>query len=434
MDFITLLSSNMPSGFWASIIGWFQSFIGNYGWTIVVFTICLNIVLIPVTFIQRKITRNNTQKQAILQPEVEKIKKKYAGNEQMINQKTMELYKANNYNVQGTCFGLLFTMIATMAIFITLWTGMTNIANFKIGNEYKELKTTYVTAYNEDYDNNFSSYLLSAYEGKTNDEWQTEFDALTDEQKTTYLNSVDVYKLKMKENFALNVVIENAQEVVSEKYGEIKEGWLWVKNIFRPDNNSSIFPKTADEFISLSGTSFTEQTKVVNDISEVPAGVTPTPVQEENVTKYSFKYYYENLEGEYAFTAESAKEMFTEDYTEVTGKLVEDYSGFNGYFILIILAGAVTLLSQLLGNMGVKAKNKKGDEVSVKNTNKFMLFILPAIMIYFTWRYSAAFAIYIIVNSLMSALIGFGLNLLMNKLENKKEEKKQPVVEYSRKK
>ena len=74
MDFMML---NAVGGLWGTIIGWFNSIIGNFALAIIVFTIVLKLILIPLDVWQKKTMRKNTQKQAILQPEVEKIKKKY---------------------------------------------------------------------------------------------------------------------------------------------------------------------------------------------------------------------------------------------------------------------------------------------------------------------------------------------------------------------
>ena len=241
MDFITMLnaSSSMPKGFWENIIGWFQGFIGNYGWTIILFTICLKLVLIPLDFWQKRTTRINSQKQALLQPEIAKIKQKYGNNEQMVNQKTMELYKANNYNVVGTCFGLLINLVVTTVIFFTLFASLNNVSYFKIKQEYEVLESTCLTSYKEE------TLNLSVYKNEglslNGEQWVIDFNELSAEEQSSYGN-VDNYKDVRSEKYALNKVIENSQKDVSLKYGEIKESWLWIKNIWRPDTNASIFP------------------------------------------------------------------------------------------------------------------------------------------------------------------------------------------------
>ena len=140
MDLGNLLSS-MPNGFWENLLGSFYSFIGNYGWTIIIFTIVLKLVLSPLEFWQKKSTRDNTKMQAILKPELDKIKQKYAGNEQMINQKTMELYKKNNYNVMGTCGGMLVYLVITMVVLFGLLGAMSNISYYKVKEDYTICET-----------------------------------------------------------------------------------------------------------------------------------------------------------------------------------------------------------------------------------------------------------------------------------------------------
>ena len=77
-----------PTGVWEKIIMAFNGGIQNYAWAIIVFTIVLKLVMLPLDFFNKKISAKNAEVQAVVQPEVEKIQKKYGNNKQMINQKT----------------------------------------------------------------------------------------------------------------------------------------------------------------------------------------------------------------------------------------------------------------------------------------------------------------------------------------------------------
>ena len=46
------VSMILGSGLWQSLIGWFGSWIVNYGWAIIVFTICLKLVMVPLDIYQ----------------------------------------------------------------------------------------------------------------------------------------------------------------------------------------------------------------------------------------------------------------------------------------------------------------------------------------------------------------------------------------------
>ena len=444
MDFIML---NAVGGLWGTIINWFNSWIGSFAVAIIIFTIALKLVLIPLDIWQKKTMRKNSQKQAILAPEIEKIKKKYAGNEQMINQKTMELYKKNDYNVVGSCFGLLINMVVTIVIFFTLFSSLDSVSKYMIKDEFNTLNATFTETYDsESYSQTLNTYLTSEDEAVVTlrnliiENIKTEYQNLSEEEKANkteqeYVNEklTDRLKEKAYETVTTDTNSQLAQENVSKKYSEIKQSFLWIKNVWRPDTAVSVFPKTANEFVSLSGYTFDKQNKEIENYTELDNAPEITPNEEG---KYFADVYYQSvITKEYAFTEERAKELFNNDYSVITSKLIQDNSGANGYYILIILSGLVIVASQLLANVGMKAKNKKGEEVKVgKNVNWIMLIILPIFMMYFTLRYTAVFSLYIVVSSIMSTLISYVLNLIMNKIENKKDDKNSTnnKVSYSR--
>lgn len=444
MDIMML---NAVGGLWGTIINWFNSWIGSFAVAIIVFTIALKLVLIPLDIWQKKTMRKNSQKQAILAPEVEKIKKKYAGNEQIINQKTMELYKKNDYNVVGSCFGLLINMIVTIVVFFTLFSSLDTVSKYMIKDEFETLNTTFTETYNaETYSQLLNTYKTSEEQEIVEirelikNELRQEYQALSDEQKSEktedeYVNERLNVKLQEKayEDVLNKTEIQQAQENVSQKYTDIKQSFLWIKNIWRPDTTVSIFPKTSKEFISLSGYNFTKTNTEIVDYETLENAPEITPNEEG---KYFADVYYKSvITNQYAFDENRAIELFSQDYSVITSKLIKDNSGVNGYYILIILSGLVIVASQLLANVGMKAKNKKGEEVKVnKNVNWIMLIILPLFMMYFTLKYTAVFSLYIVVSSIMSTIISYVLNLVMNKIENKKDHKNDTnkKVSYSR--
>ena len=105
---------------------------------------------------------------------------------------------------------------------------------------------------------------------------------------------------------------------------------------------------------------------------------------------------------------------------------------WNGYFVLIILAGAITFLSSYLSNWGIKTKDKKGNEVKGTRPKPTMGIIMAFVMIFFTFSYTSAFAIYIIANSIISTILTYLTNLLLNKMETKKDKKENKVADYVR--
>ncbi len=91
-------------------------FVNNYGWSIVIFTIIVKILLLPLTLKQSQ----SMKKMQELNPKLKEIQKKYAKDKQKMNEKTMELYKKENVNPAGGCLPLLIQFPVLIALFQVL--------------------------------------------------------------------------------------------------------------------------------------------------------------------------------------------------------------------------------------------------------------------------------------------------------------------------
>jgi YidC/Oxa1 family membrane protein insertase len=89
-----------------------NSFIHNYGWSIVVVTIIINLLTLPLKLSSMK----SMQKTALIQPELQRINEKYKGismtdpRAAKKNEEVMELYKKHGVNPAGGCLPLLLQM------------------------------------------------------------------------------------------------------------------------------------------------------------------------------------------------------------------------------------------------------------------------------------------------------------------------------------
>ena len=85
------------TGIFESVIDSLYGIIGNYGWTVVLFTLLVRLVLLPLDFKSRKSMRAMSK----VQPKVQELQKKYANDKEKLNQKTMELYKKEKVKVNS---------------------------------------------------------------------------------------------------------------------------------------------------------------------------------------------------------------------------------------------------------------------------------------------------------------------------------------------
>lgn len=99
-----------------SFLDWIYSFTGNWGWSIVLLTIFMRILLFPFTF--RGMVSMNKMKD--LAPKMKELQEKYKDNREKLQLKTMELYKSQGANPMSGCLPLLLQIPIFFAIYRVL--------------------------------------------------------------------------------------------------------------------------------------------------------------------------------------------------------------------------------------------------------------------------------------------------------------------------
>lgn len=341
----------ITKAFWGDCIDLFLKWVGNYGWAIILLTIAIKLILTPLDILQKRTNAKNAKMQAIMQPELQKVQQQFPGDRNKLNQKQMELAKKYNFNMTGTCVTLLVSMIITLTVFTTLFTGINSLSKKQENIAFNEIYQTYQRAvvYTVDNSNEFLNDSLEVDQAKVDAYIANQVNAKFDEQ--------------------------------SDKYS-----FMWVKNVWKGD-------KTTSPVVSY-----------------------------KTFKKYALKN---------GIVVEADLAQFEQDYNKIKGIIEEDNKN-NGCYMLIILAGLVTFLAQLLQS---KLQERK---TGAKNpSSKTMLIIMPLFMIIFASTSSALFNLYIITSSIMSALISTIIDLCTPKSKNGGEtvvykKGNTEVVEYSR--
>lgn len=106
------------------VIQWIYSIIHNHGWSIVIFTLLIRIVLMPLDISSRKGMRRMSK----IQPQLNALQKKYANDKAKLQQKQSELMRKERYNPLSGCLPLLIQMPILFAMF----GAMRSIANQQI--------------------------------------------------------------------------------------------------------------------------------------------------------------------------------------------------------------------------------------------------------------------------------------------------------------
>ena len=339
-----MLTSMTLASMWSKIINAFAGWIVNYGWAIIVFTIVLKLILSPLDILQRVSSQKQARVMGAMQPELDEIKKKYANNPEKMNAEQNKLYQKYNSNLKGVCLPMLISLIVTLVVFFTLYSSIRSLGNEKLYETYRSLDTTYIEA-----------------SANVEESW-------SEDEKNEYI--------------AL---------AVQEKYDEQsrENSWLWVKNVWKADTNTSQF--------------------------------------------VDFEDYWNYLESN-ELTAGSTKEEVQARHEFIVNTIVGDSSDNNGYFILIILCALVSFLSQFIST---KLLNSKGQKINTMN--KVMMAIIPISMLIFAYTSNVVFTLYIITNSLMTTIISTIISLIMRRMNKGKTDKEiilkkknVEIMEYSR--
>ena len=99
-----------------SILQFFYSIFHNYGLSILLLTLCINLFLYPLTFKSLK----SMQKLQELGPHIEKIRQENKDNPTKLNKEIMELYRRYKVNPMGGCLPMVLQMPVFIALYNTL--------------------------------------------------------------------------------------------------------------------------------------------------------------------------------------------------------------------------------------------------------------------------------------------------------------------------
>ncbi|MBQ9832686.1 MAG: YidC/Oxa1 family membrane protein insertase [Clostridia bacterium] len=281
---------------------------GNVFLTILICTVVLKLLTV---FSDIK-TRKSGAALAAIQPEIDKIQKKYKENPQKAQAEQAKLMKKAGVSMWGSCL----PMLITMPLFFCF------IAAFR-----------------------FWGYEMTIR-------------LLTDE------NSMELFK--------------------SFKF-------LWINNIWEPDNGLSPVIANASAFLNESLKPTLDKLLFMKDNTAVWEKLVSMGIAE-------------NVNGVYGFLTTEAAQA---SYNAAMQPFVDVYAGYNnGWFILPLLAGGTNLLSAVISTKS-QPQNANG-----KQNGKAMMYIFPIMSFIFCLSYNAAFAIYWTISSICMIIS----NLILNKL------------------
>lgn len=139
--------------FFANIFGYvlnlINDFIGNYGLSIILFTILVKVIMLPLSIKQQKTMKKNTK----IQEELKVLQFKYKNNPEKLNKETMNLYKRENMSPFSGCLSIILQFILLISIFYMVRSPLTFMKKFDKDQlqQYLEILKTNEIATNQAY-------------------------------------------------------------------------------------------------------------------------------------------------------------------------------------------------------------------------------------------------------------------------------------------
>lgn len=127
-------------GFLANIFGYLLNFIyglvNNYGLAIILFTVAIQVLLLPFTIRQQKTMIKSNK----IQAKVKELQKKYKEDQVRLGQETMDLYKREKMSPCSGCLGSILQLVLFISIFYLVRQPLTYMQNYDSSkiNEYIE--------------------------------------------------------------------------------------------------------------------------------------------------------------------------------------------------------------------------------------------------------------------------------------------------------
>ena len=325
----------------------------NYGVALFLFTIIINLVMLPSRIKQQK----ESGKQAKLRPKLEQIQKKYANNREKLNEAQMELYSENGISPMGSCLPMIVTYVVLFAVIEVVYAPMSYISSVpkdKISNA----EQTVVDCY-------YVSQAVARDIPEGSDAAPTLEDRLA-----SGTNLAELLK-GYNENLSDASGISNANSMSDERLSEITAAF---------EANPGL-----DEY-------FNDQTKVSKRLIYRPQLLVLSVAKDypgifdQEVTDFCEEF----------------------DYT-IFGLYLGRYPSWKSVYVIIPILSLVTqLLMMFLSQYFMK---KNGGDLGQAKGMMMGLYILPLISFWIAFSFPAGLGIYWIFNSVVQLAVTIGLNL-----------------------
>lgn len=354
----------------ATPLGWIMKgcykLIGNYGLALLLFTLLTRLLMLPMSIKQQK----STARMSMLTPELEKLKKKYAKNQQKLNEEMMLLYQREGVSPMASCLPLLISMLILFSMIPVIYGPLTYVSDLDKDSITKSNNTiTEIAVISKDMNANGTTMAQLLAENDNDFEKVKQIVTNEDNYKNTY-----------------KLIGYESDDKQSEKDDKEKM-WKEIVEIFTKHPDIDVFI-TNSNYISQNLVISRPELTTFDFVDSSKEGAKYEDILPENVRDFARDFNY-----------------------EVFGISLGEIPSFSSMLVVIpILSFLLQIISTIVSNYFTKKNSGNG----MGGGLKAMMFILPLFSLWIAFEYPAGLGLYWIYSSLFGLVQIFFLNIIYN--------------------
>ena len=380
----------------------------------------------------------------------------------------MALYKKNGYSMFGACLPTILTLV----IFIIAINAFTDYSNYQNKQYFYNMSLSYnevvYAGIEDDIDGKYIRYIdgrlivnendiiaddtdndgILAVKGKTNNgtEYGYNIHYTVDESAKTFTLYTENGYTQFESEYTENDGVKVFESEINANYKACANAEDNIKSkldILASSMNRNLKNSVNDTFdaakLKVETADPTKTLTVEDFIKDIRQQKSADTFRAENqrvlwgkniwVTDSPWRHPVESNWSTFRDTYKYEGNQIGDDYANLIAKLDYERNAPNGYLILVILTAASSFFMQLVMGKAQKAQMElQTVDGQGAQTQKIMKWMMPIMMAFFAFMYTAAFSIYIVLSSLISMATTFLINFIVDR-KLKKEKIKAGQVE-----
>lgn len=352
-------------------LGWIMKacylLVKNYGIALILFTVIIRVILLPLNIKQQK----SSARMAKLQPQLQKLQKKYANNKEKYQEEMMALYAKENASPTAGCLPMLITMLVLFALIEVVYNPLyyvTNVNKDDLENSNTLISNLYTVSSAAKGEDTTLADMIEKIQKEHSDYSD---DEVYNELKSELSDIKAVDKLDMSD--------KQWERVLSaiKLHNDIDTGFMLNEDYITPNLAKSRPALLNFSFLNKAGGKYADVIDIVDSSGKL----------RETIDDFDYTFF---------------------------GIKLENFPKWNGFkkSSLLVLVPILSFVFQLIMTFVSQYYTKKNNPTAADTMGgmKVMLYIMPIFSLIITFNFPVGLGIYWV----MSSVVGLGQTVFLN--------------------